>query len=78
MSILFFADFMSGNVLDSFEVFENSLNLFLPFRSFLVSDAFSFLFAQIFQSLFLTFASVSSFFNKPSNPTSLFETSSLT
>ena len=52
-----FLRFYARNVLDSFEVFEYYLNLFLPFCFF----------AQIFQSLSLTFGSVSSFFNKPSN-----------
>ena len=55
---LFFCRFYAGNVLDSFEIFEYSLNISLPLCSFLVSDAFYYLFAQIFQSLFLTFGSV--------------------
>ena len=66
MSILLFASFDSWNVLDPFEIFEYSESC-LVFFFFFVPDAFSYLFAEIFQSLLLSFGSASSFLDKSSN-----------
>ena len=65
MSILLCVDLMLGVFL-------------ILFCSFLASDVISYLFAQILQSLLLTFGSVSSFFNEPSFSTFSVETQPLT
>ena len=59
MSILFFAVLIPGIFLDTFELFKDSFNVLLSLHSFFFSDVFFYAFAQVLQSLFLSFGHAS-------------------